>query len=589
LSAQTPTPEEAGVHYRAGRLGEAELACRAILERDPGHPEALHWLALMALDAGQNETAAELYSRAIACAPQNPVLHHNLGEAFRRQERMEDAVRCYRRAVELKPGYAQAHFSLGNGLGILGDVDGAIAHYRQALAIQPDFPQAHNNHGNACKALGLPEEAEQCYRRALALWPEFEVAHSNLIFTMDLLERYGVAEQQAERRRWYERHALKFGPSIRQHENIPDSGRKLRIGYVSADFRRQSACMAFGPVICLRDRASFEAICYSGVTKEDEVTARLRAAADGWRSTVGVSDDALSDTIRRDRIDILVDLSGHMAGNRLLVFARKPAPVQVSAWGNVTGTGLESMDYLFAEALTIPAAERPHFAEKVIDLPATICYEPPEYLPEVSPLPALERGSLTFGCANRPEKISDRVIALWGRILAQFPASRLLLKGQGLGGTGLRHRMLERLAGAGIPPKRALLLGGSPHVEHLKTYHMVDVALDPYPHGGGITTAEALAMGVPVVTLMGGTLPSRISASFLNALGMPEWIARTDEEYVQIALAAAQDLPRLARLREHLRARFLRSPIGDLQGYTRAVERAYRAIWQRWCDDHRSA
>ena len=296
------------------------------------------------------------------------------------------------------------------------------------MELKPDYHEAHNNLGNALRYLGRFAEAEASYRRALELKRDFHMAHNNLIFTLDLLEGCTVREQQEERRRWYEQHGRKHAASIRPHNNQPDPERCLRIGFVSADFRRHSAYYAFSPIILRHERNAFEVVCYSGVKLEDDATARLRQAAHQWRSTLGVSDEALAEQIRRDRIDILVDLSGHSAGNRLPVFARKPAPVQVTGWGFAGGTGLATMDYYASDAVVVPPQERGLYAEEVIYLPCGACYEAPEYAPAVSALPALEDQAFTFGCINRIEKISDRVMALWGRILAQLPEARLLIR-----------------------------------------------------------------------------------------------------------------------------------------------------------------
>jgi len=333
-------------------------------------------------------------------------------------------------------------------------------------------------------------------------------------------------------------------------------------------------------VVLGHDRSRFEVVCYSGVKDEDDVTARLRAAASGWRSTLGVSDEALAAQIRQDGIDILVDLSGHSRGNRLLTFAHKPAPVQVTAWGHATGTGLEAMDYLLADPVLVPAAQRSLYAEEIVDLPCALCYEPPAYLPGLGPL---EGRRLSYGCVNRLEKVSDRALTLWGRIFKAAPEARLLLKDKAFDKPQLRSRFLQRLQEAGIDPGRVTLHGFSPHPEHLKIFQGIDIALDPFPQNGGVSSAEALWMGVPLVTLLGATPPSRISASFLTVLAMEEWIARTEEDYVDIALRAGRDPARLAGLRKELRARAAASPLGNLPRYVRAVEVAYRVIWQRWC------
>ena len=298
---------------------------------------------------------------------------------------------------------------------------------------------------------------------------------------------------------------------------------------------------------------------------------------------MGVWAAARAEQIRSDRIDILVDLSGHSAGNRLPVFARKPAPVQVTAWGHAHGTGLDTMDYFFADPVFLAKKDRALFAEKVMDLPCVICYEAPAYAPEGHPLPALGGKPFTFGCINRIEKISDKSLRLWGQIMAALPRAGLLLKDHKLGNAKFREDFLRRLGAVGIGPERVRLAGGSPHAEHLKIYHEVDLGLDPFPHGGGVSTAEALWMGVPVVTLPGQTLPSRVSASVLTAIGMQDWVARSDEDYVRIAIEAASDLPHLAGLRQRLRAHMAASAVGDAKRYPAAVERAYRSMWLRWC------
>jgi predicted O-linked N-acetylglucosamine transferase (SPINDLY family) len=321
------------------------------------------------------------------------------------------------------------------------------------------------------------------------------------------------------------------------------------------------------------------------VKREDDTTAKIRQAVDGWRSTLGISDDALSEQIRRDGIDILVDLSGHSEGHRLLVFARKPAPVQVTAWGHSTGTGLKTIDYFFADPSLVPQAERQFYAEEIFDLPSALCYEAPPYAPEVSALPATRGTPFTFGCLNRLEKITDKAIALWGRILRGVPDSHLLVKDKVLGYGPLRQQFLHRLRDiGGIAPERASLLGPTSHLEHLATFGRIDVGLDPMPQGGGVSTAEALYMGVPIVALRGTTVAGRLTASVLSLLQMQDWVAETEDDYVRIATQKREDLDALAGLRRQLRTRLTQSPYGDVENYVRAVERAYRSMWRRWCD-----
>jgi predicted O-linked N-acetylglucosamine transferase (SPINDLY family) len=739
-------------HYDAGRLSEAERECRRILDGEPEHAEALHWLGVLMLREERPEEAAVWLEKAVRSAPTVPAFHNNLGIALKKLGKLDEATQCYRQALALLPGFAEAHNNLGNALEGQGRLEEAAECYRRALASKPDFAYAHNNLGNVLQSLGSPSEAEQSFRRAialdpayhaahfglgnvlrhlgrfeeaepcfrralelaprdartllglsrtlrhlrrldealelcreaialepvvaeshfelgnilkdsrrlalaeesyrralaiapelpavhnnlgivlhmgarladakrhfeqalrlspgfasaynnlanvlmatgeaeaeqffrkaLALDPELSTAHSNLIFLLDFKQGLGVGELQAERRRWYDCHGRRHAQSIAPHANPPDPERRLRIGYVSADFRQHSASYAFAPVISRHDHRGFEIVCYSGAWRQDDVTARLRAASHAWRDVSTVSDAALAETIRADRIDILVDLSGHSMGNRLLVFARKPAPVQVSAWGLATGTGIATMDYMFADPVMIPAEARCFFAEEIVDLPCAICYEPPHYLPAAACAEPTDR-SVTFGIVNRPEKISERVIALCAGILSLAPEARLLVKGRGLEDPGYRELLLERLARAGIRSERVRIAGRTAHGEHLEIHREIDVVLDTFPQGGGISTAEALAMGVPVVTLLGATPSSRIAASLLAAGGFGEWIARNEDEFVAIALRAAGQRPRTAAARESLSQRFLASAVGDLERYTRAAEQAYRSMWRRWCE-----
>jgi predicted O-linked N-acetylglucosamine transferase (SPINDLY family) len=568
-----------------GDQEQAERHLRAALELEPADADGLNDLGNVLQKLERNEEAERSYRRALELRPGFADAQANLGAALRGLGRPDEAERCVRRALALRPDHAQSHHNLGIALEDLGRMTEAEASYRKALALKPGYADACTNLGALLLRAGRLAEAEEVMRNAVALEPDSGATHSNLIFAMDLIEGIDVARQQAERRRWYERHGRRHASGIRPHANAPDPQRKLRVGYVSADFRRHSACYAFAPVIRGHDRTQFEVLCYSDVRREDNMTARLKGAVSAWRSTLRLSDDALAEQVRRDGIDILVDLSGHSAGNRLAVFARKPAPVQVTAWGHATGTGLATMDYFLADPVLVPPQERALYAERIVDLPSALCYEPPAYLPAPGDLPALRADRLVFGCVNRLEKVTDRAIGLWGRILAGAPRARLLLKDKPLSDAGVSARFLQRLQQAGgIESSRVTLLGGSAHAEHLKVFLQIDVGLDPFPQGGGVSTAEALWMGVPIVTMRGHTAPSRIAASFLTVLGMQDWIASGDEDYVRIALQAGQDLSRLSALRQALRARASASPCGDLHAYVRAVEQAYRVTWRRWCE-----
>jgi predicted O-linked N-acetylglucosamine transferase (SPINDLY family) len=570
-------------HHRAGRWADAERLYREVLAADPANVDALHLLGMVAGEVGDLAAAVALIGRALELAPGVADFHGNLGTVHESRGDLAAAEAALRRAVALAPGTADFHSNLGNVLKAQGRLAEAVASYARALALCPDHPQAHNNLGTALTAQRRFAEAAAHYRRALALDPGYAEAHSNLIFALDLDPDAPPSLAFAERRRWNAVHAAPNAATLAPHPNDRTPERRLRVGYVSADFRRHSAATGFAPLILAHDRERFDVVCYSGVARPDELTERFRAAATAWRSTLGVSDERLAATIRDDAIDILVDLAGHSAGHRLRAFARRPAPIQCTGWGHAAGTGLDAIDYLFADAVTAPPADRALFREEIVELPALIAYAAPEAAPEPGPLPAPPRGHVTFGCLNRPWKVTDATLAVWAEILRRLPAARLVMKFVGLDAPAAQQPFREALTARGIGADRVLFLGGSDHAAHLATYRDIDIGLDPFPHGGGVTALEALWMGVPFVTRLGDRIAGRMGASLLDALGLHDWVATGADDYVRRAVRHATDLDALATLRAGLRARLAASPLCDHRAYCRAVEDAYRAMWRRWC------
>ena len=609
--------ETALAHQRAGRLSAAATIYTQLLQRDPTLVDALHLLGVLHQRLGKLDEAARLIARAVALKPEIAELHNSLGNVLLAQGRLDDAAAAfeaaaarrpdyfdpqgqlgsirqaqgkleaaiahYRRALTLRPDTLELIVNLAVALNALGRLDEAIALFRRAIELRPDVPEIHNNLACALRDQGRLDLALPTFRRALALRPGYQRAHSNLICAMDWTPGITMVEAQAERRRWYLAHRGPEAARFSDWPNVPDPERMLRLGYVSADFRRHSAAFTFGPVIWGHDRSRFEIVCYSGVAHEDDFTQRFRTGADLWRPMAQLADDALARQIRDDGIDVLIDLSGHTVGNRLTVFCAKPAPVQVTAWGAVTGTGIPEIDALLADPIMVPPDERALFAESVVDLPCMLTYQAPDDAPAVAALPASAAGCVTFGCLNRFAKASDDALALWARILAAMPDSRLLLKDRVFSDAGERARTVERLDRLGIAAARVVLQGGTDHRHHLAAFGAVDVALDPFPQNGGVSTLEALWMGVPVVTLVGTALPGRAGAALLTPLGLGDLVARTPDDYVAIACRLAGDLPALAALRASLRGRLLASPVGDCARYVAAVEAAYRALWRRWC------
>lgn len=577
-----------GTLQSQGRFIEAERCYRQAIAHRPCHAMVHNALGLLLQTQGRLEEAEACYRRAIITAPDDSHAYNNLGALLKLQHRQAEALTRFRRTAVLSPDSSGVFSNLATSFRALGRFDEAKLAGMRAIALAPNYVGAFNALGSLLLSVRQLDPAITCFERAITLRPDRPEPHSNLIFALDQHPAADTARLQDERRRWSRHHGAPLTPPRPwRHANDPNPARRLRVGYVSADFRFHSAATAFSPVLLNHDPAQIELVCYANSAHQDGLTARLRAAAALWRPVAALTNTELADLIRSDAIDILVDLSGHSSGNRLQAFALKPAPVQVTAWGLASGTGLETIDALFSDPVCIPPHERALITETVVDLPCLMCYQPPPLMPETGERtpagPGEETGAITFGCLNRLSKVSDEALDLWGTLLARDPHARLLIKDPGLESEEVRAALLNRLTRAGAPAERISLLGRTPQREHLETYRRVDIALDPFPHNGGISTLEALWMGVPVLTLCGTTLTGRVSSSFLTVLGLTDWIATTQEEYLRLARIKAADTPALHRLRTSLRARATASPIGDVAAYTRAVELAYRRLWRDWC------
>jgi len=583
-------PDDADAHFNLanaqrdlGQLDAAVASYRRALKNMPRFAVVHSNLGATLRELGRLDDAVASCRRAIEIDPRLAEAHSNLGNALKNLGQLDNAEVSYRKALEFKPDYVEAHSNLGDVRNALGHIDDAVSSFRRALALKPVLAEAQNNLGNALKDLGQLNAAAACYRRALAIKPDYTEAHSNLIFMLDLAAWVDLATLQQERRLWDSIHAAPLAVFQRAHANRPDPARRLRIGYVSADFRAHSAAAAFGAMLLQFDPAAFDVVAYSNNATEDALTHLFQQRVTLWRKVVGRNDEAVAELIRQDEIDILVDLSGHSAGNRLLVFARKPAPIQITAWGYASSTGMRAMDVFFADPIVVPPDEKHFYAEEVRYLPSAIMHCSSREFPAVNSLPALSANRITFGSFNRLTKISNDAYQVWAQILLAVPGSRMVLKTGELNDAGIQAHVLQYFTRAGVDPARITLLGKTSWIDHVAAFGLVDIGLDPFPQGGGVTAMEGLMMGVPVVTRRWPTIPGRASASILTAVGLTDWIAESSEEYVAIAVRKAQDLPALALLREQLRNIFTSSINGDPQAYVNAVEKEYRQLWREWC------
>jgi predicted O-linked N-acetylglucosamine transferase (SPINDLY family) len=522
---------------------------------------------------------------ALQIKPEYAEAHNNLGNALQEKKDFTAAIHCYQSAIQFNSQYYKAFNNLGNACQRQGRLNQAIACYQKALEIKPGYCEAFNNAGNALVEFGKIPQAIAHYEKALNVNPAYRVAHSNLLLAMQYQNKINLSMHYSAARKWWQQHAARYFRSGMTTKHIGGQ-RRLRIGYVSPDFRQHSVGFFFLPMILNHDRRLVEVFCYSEVKSPDDVTDQVKLLCDHWRPIVGLDDRTVADQVRRDGIDILVDLAGHTAENRLLVFAYKPAPVQVTWLGYPDTTGMPVIDYRLTDEIADPPGESDNYhSETLLRLPdGFLCYGPPENAPAVNALPARHNGRITFGSFNNLPKINSEVIALWSRLLYQVADSRLVLKSKQFADKYVRQRFWDLFSNCGVAAERVTLL---PRVAstagHLSVYHQVDIALDPFPYNGTTTTCEALWMGVPVITLRGDRHAGRVGASILTRIGLAEMVAESQDQYTRIGMELAEDLDRLKNLRAGMRARMQTSVLCDGRSFARTVENTFQQIWQRGC------
>ena len=564
-----------------GQLEEAVASCRQALRLRPDMAEAHNNLGNALRELGQLAEAVAAFHRALQLRPGLAEAHNNLGSALKDQGRLDEAIASCRHALQLLPDLAEAHNNLGNALRDRGQFDEAVAAYRRALEIKPGFALSHNNLGNGLKERGELDAAIASYRLAVELQPDDASHHSNLVFALHFHPAHDERMISEEHRRWNRQFSEPLNNLLLPHPNDRSPERRLRVGYVSPDFREHAVGRFVLPLFERHDRERFDILCYSGVIRPDWMTERLRALAPLWRSTVGIPDARLAGMIRQDRVDILVDLTMHTAGNRLPMFARQPAPVQVTWLAYPGGAGLRGIGYRLTDARMDPLGENSAWsAGEPVRLPDSwCCYQPVDESPAINPLPAASAGWVTFGSLNNFAKINDGVLALWARVLETVKGSRLLMlcpEGQ------TRERVLSFFGARGIGAERMELVSFLSRLDYMRLYQRIDLGLDPFPCNGMTTTCDALWMGVPVLTLPGATPVSRAGLSLLSSVGLGELAASSESDYVRMAVEWAANLPRLAGVRATLRPRLQASPLLDAPRFAQNVEATYRSMWQTW-------
>jgi len=606
-------------YINSGNLKLAEKALVEILEIHPDNATALSVLGIVYYYLNNYDSAILYSKKALHSNPTNAYIYYNLGNAFREKKQFEEAISCYQKALQHNPNLVESYINLGiifydkgnfeesknyfekalqfnptNPIAYLGlaatlfeikQFHEAINYYKKFLHLFPNNADVYNNIGLILMAQGKLNEAEKNYRHALQLKPDELRPYFNILMMMNYNSEYTAKKIFSEHVQFAKRFAEPLYPAIYCYTNKHDLTRRLKVGYVSPDFRRHPVASFIEPVIKAHSRKHFEVYCYSNNKIYDKVTERIQGYADNWRCISGIIDEEAEELVRTDEIDILVDLAGYTADNRILLFARKPAPIQVSWIGYLTTTGLCTIDYKIVDSYTNPEGMTEQFhTEELIRLPETfLCYLPDKDSPKVENLPALLAGHITFGSFNNFTKVTPEVFTLWSKVLNELPDSRLIMKGKSFFDKTTCQYAINMFIERGVAPERITLLSSDPSPKHLASYNQVDIGLDTFPFNGAATTCEALWMGVPVITLAGTAYHSRTGVSLLSNIGLPELVAKTQDEYIEIAIHLATDIGKLQYFRKNLRNIMAQLPLCDIKRFIINLEKCYRQMWETWC------
>ena len=561
-----------------GELDSARDAFRRVCEKEPTNVDAHSRLGDAYIRSGKLEAGLAAFQRCVELDPENPRSHYNLGLALSNLSRTQEAHTHLHKALKARPDYPEAHNAIGLNLEAQGRKDDALFHYQESVRLNPQFADGWSNLGSNLSEQGQTDNAIEALRESLQQRPQSPHIHSNLLLMLNYNSNLSVEEISDEHRLWGEQFTMQtldaptpFTPH--------DPERKLRIGYVSADFRDHTVSGFIEQLLTHHDRERFEVYAYSNGLHPDAITDKLKKLADHWRPIGAQSEELVFNTIQQDRIDILIDLSGHTAGNRLLVFGARPAALQATLFGYPNTSGINAMDVRVTDAISDPVGQTETlYAEELLRLPEVPwVYQPPESSPEITELPGLNRRAFTFGCLNNPAKISEECLQTWSALLQSTPGSRLvLLAGQSQSGA---KRLLDRFTRAGILRDRIELVNRMAKKDYFETYQLFDVALDPFPYNGGVTSCDSLWMGVPFFALEGHNYASRQGEMLLRSLGLDDFIADSTERLIQLGRVWMHRRTELAEIRMILRERMQASPLLDGQRYVRNLETALRAEW----------
>lgn len=588
-------PEDAQAHnslgiamHQAGKQDAALSSDPKAIEIDSDSPKARGNQCGALHGTRRGEEAVESFRRAIHIRPDFAEAYNNLAIALKGLKRYEDAHISFQKALSIKPDYTEAHINDGNTYREQCRYTEALSCYQKAIELDPLSVDAHTKTAYIYSAQGRVNKAIHHFREAVRINPDDASTHSNLLLSLHYQNSIDLLELFRKHKRWGKRYERPSAKDNGLPANDRTPGRLLRIGYVSPDFRTHSVAYFLEAILASHDDSDFAVFCYSDVAVPDDTTKRMRALAKNWRDICRLKDEQVAHIIRSDKIDILIDLAGHTANNRLTLFALGPAPVQVTYLGYPDTTGLPTMHYRITDSLADPPGTSEHlFTERLLRVPRCfLCYRPPARTPDVVEPPMRKSGEVTFGSFNNRSKITHHVVRVWSDILKRLPESHLLLKSRALADAETRQSLLDIFVENGVRPDRIRFIGSIPtHFDHLDLYNSVDIALDTFPYNGTTTTCEALWMGVPVIALRGEAHFSRVGVSLLSNAGLEEFIADTPDDYVKKAVSLASNPDRLLKLRKKQRTIMARSPLMDASGFTKELENEYRRIWVRWCSN----
>ena len=575
--------DEAFALHQSGQLEAASSLYRTILTESPDHAEALHLHGILLHQIGDHAEAAKQMANAVDLAPHHPGYLYNFGVVLQELGNGHGAKEAYQKSLSLDPGNPSCWVNLGNLLSDQGRFTEAIDCHRNSLKLQPNLAEHLVRLSRSLRLAGDIENALANLGIAVSLNPEDENAQSNLLFTSQYQPGIDLPELHRRHTAW----ASRFPAPISLHEigasdDTEGGNRSIRIGFLSPDLGNHPVGIFMAPLLeRLRESADLTTVCFNDQKKVDEFLIRNHGSANEWHEMAGLSDDELERQLRDARLDVLIELTGHTDNNRLPVLARKPVPIQLSWAGYVGTTGLEAIDYLISDNFHTPDGSEEFYAETLLRFPCDyIPYEPPSYAPDIFTLPMLHQGYPTFGCLNNPTKLTSATIALWGKLLRRLPTARLILKYKGMDDPVVKTRVLGLMAVEGIEADRIEMEGQSNHIEHLTTFSRIDVALDPLPYSGGLSTCEAIWMGVPVVTLPGDTFASRHSFSHLSNAELPDTIADSEQRYLEIATALVEDPEALAAKRKAMRNIVANSPLCDLDSFAQDFTNAIKLVME---------